>query len=424
MARIEKFHVASCRGRDCECRWELDYRPLGLHGPRRRARFKTRREAERVLADTLHRAARGEYVDPARIPRFAEVAERWLQGKLQRRPSHVSDLRQRLDKHILPRFGTSRLDRITVAQVEHFRDLLVRKGYAHRTINTNLRITIAVFRLAIKHCECFTNPLDSVERATPAAEEIRPGELCAHDGGDAADPDSVLSPIEIQSLLGAARPGLERALFETAYLTGAREGELLGLRWSDLQLPREGPGGIEIRRTLSWARLAGEEPRPRYFAPKTRAGRRTISIPALLVADLKRWKLHCPNSPEGLVFPAPDGTPLSREKILRVSFYPALTRARLRRVTFHTLRHSCASAMIAAGAPITEVQHRLGHADPAITLRVYSHFLKHTESGATDQLAEVVLGSGGSSVRPQKEFSQHGNHGHRSREPRSPHRAR
>ena len=67
-------------------------------------------------------------------------------------------------------------------------------------------------------------------------------------------------------------------------------------------------------------------------------------------------------------------------KMLQTQFYPALSRAKLRRVTFHTLRHSCASAMIASGAPITEVQHRLGHANPAITLMVYSHFLKHAET--------------------------------------------
>jgi len=89
-----------------------------------------------------------------------------------------------------------------------------------------LRITSAVFRLAIKHCEC-SNPLDNVERATPAAEEIRPGEVSAHDGGESTDPDSVLSPIETQKLIGVSRPALERALFETAYLTGAREDELL-----------------------------------------------------------------------------------------------------------------------------------------------------------------------------------------------------
>jgi integrase len=68
-----------------------------------------------------------------------------------------------------------------------------------------------------------------------------------------------------------------------------------------------------IRRSLSWARLKGEETRPRYFPPKTKAGRRMISIPDLLVADLKRWKLESPQSEEGLVFPTIEGKPVSRE---------------------------------------------------------------------------------------------------------------
>jgi integrase len=91
------------------------------------------------------------------------------------------------------------------------------------------------------------------------------------------------------------------------------------------------------------------------------------------------------------VFPTLEGKPVCRDWLLRVAFYPALSRARLRRVTFHTLRHSCASAMIAGGAPITEVQHRLGHANPAITLQVYSHFFKHTEGTTADQLANMIL---------------------------------
>jgi integrase len=122
----------------------------------------------------------------------------------------------------------------------------------------------------------------------------------------------------------------------------------------------------------------------------------------LLVADLKRWKLQCPNSEEQLVFPTLDGKPLCRDFLLRLNFYPVLSRAQLRHVTFHTLRHSCASAMIASGAPITEVQHRLGHANPAITLRVYSHFFTHGESAAADRLADFVLGNGGSPTEIKK----------------------
>ena len=148
---------------------------------------------------------------------------------------------------------------------------------------------------------------------------------------------------------------------------------------------------MAIRRSLCWARPHGGEIRPRYFPPKTKAGRRTVSIPALLVAELKRLKLQCPIFEDGLVFPTVDGKPMPRAKMLQTQFYPALSRAKLRRVTFHTLRHSCASAMIASGAPITEVQHRLGHANPAITLLVYSHFLKHAESDVADRLARRTI---------------------------------
>jgi integrase len=391
LAAINKFHVSSCTGGNCECLWALDYRPQGMHGARRRVRFRTRKQAERFLSETSQRVARGEYVEPAKIPTFVEVAEDWLQSKTDRRPSHVFDLRTRLDKHILPIFGPQRLDRISVATVDRFRNNLRDRKYAYRTINTILRIMSAVFRLGIKRGQCTKNPLDSVERAVQIAEELNPVEVADHAGNDTAEPDSVLSPSEIQALLASPRSGFERTLFETAYLTGARQGELLGMRWTDLELPKEGSGKMVIRRSLSWARLKGEATRPRYFPPKTKAGRRTISIPALLVADLKRWKLQCPQSEEHLVFPTLEGKPVCRDWLLRVAFYPALARARLRRVTFHTLRHSCTSAMIAGGAPITEVQHRLGHANPAITLQVYSHFFKHTEGSTADEMANLIL---------------------------------
>jgi integrase len=390
MAAIKKFHLPACRGGDCECLWTLDYRPLGVFGPRRRVRFKTRKQAERFLVETAHKAARGEYVEPAKIPTFGEVAEEWYRSKSDRRPSHTFDIRTRLDKHILPIFGKQKLDRITITAIEKLRDGLRDAKYAHRTINRILRIMSSVFRLSIKHGQLTKNPVDSVDRVSAAAKEMTATET-AGGIGDTIDPDSVLSPREIQVLLRAAFPGYERTLFETAYLTGAREGELLALRWTDLELPKEGAGQMAIRRSLSWARVQGEEIRPRYFPPKTKAGRRTISIPGLLVAELKRWKLECPISEDDLVFPMTDGKPMPRAKMLQTRFYPALARARLRRVTFHTLRHSCASAMIAGGAPITEVQHRLGHANPAITLLVYSHFFSHTESDVADRLADALL---------------------------------
>ena len=176
-----------------------------------------------------------------------------------------------------------------------------------------------------------------------------------------------------------------------------RSGELLALKWADLQFASEdGQGKVFIRRSLSWARTDRSEPvRPRFYPPKTKAGLRSFSIAPELVSILKAWKLQCPNSELDLVFPHIDGQPNCRDRVLTIGLYPVLRRAGLRRVTFHSLRHSCASALIAATAPVTEVQHRLGHASPAITLKVYSHWFKGTDTGAADQLASVIAPQNG-----------------------------
>jgi integrase len=105
----------------------------------------------------------------------------------------------------------------------------------------------------------------------------------------------------------------------------------------------------------------------------------------------RRWRLACPPSKLDLVFPTVDGNPLFRTTILRV-FYRSLRKARLRQVRFHSLRHSFASGLIATGAPITEVQHLCGHANPAITLKIYSHWYRSVETDAVGRFTSSVLG--------------------------------
>ena len=389
MADIKKHHNPGCNARDCGCLWKLDYRPLGVGGPRRRLMFKTRKQAERFLTETAHKATRGEYIDPANVPTFKEVAERWFQSKIDGRPSYVFGIRSRLDKYLLPAFGAKRMDTIAAAEIEKVRDDLLAKSYSSTTVNQILRIASAVFRRAIRQGRCATNPLDRVERARRWASEMKPGEVAS----DTLSPDGILDPSEIRRLLDAANPGFDRTLFLTAFVSGARQGELLALRWTDLELPKEGAGRMHIRRSLQWAHMKGEAVRPRFYPPKTKAGLRVIPIPASLSVALKRWKLQCPASELELVFPEADGTPMRWDRLVRNRFFPSLGRARLRRVTFHSLRHSCASAMIAAGAPVTEVQHHLGHSNPAITLGIYSHWFSNGDGGGTvERLASAVIG--------------------------------
>lgn len=127
-----------------------------------------------------------------------------------------------------------------------------------------------------------------------------------------------------------------------------------------------------------------------FYPPKTKSGLRTIPMPVELVHELKRWKLACPRSEHDLVFCYPDGKPLHRSTVLRQILRPACRRAGLREVDMKSLRHSFASALIAGGASVTEVQGLMGHSDPTVTLRVYSHFLKGVETDSIDRLAAAV----------------------------------
>jgi integrase len=101
------------------------------------------------------------------------------------------------------------------------------------------------------------------------------------------------------------------------------------------------------------------------------------------VHPLKVWKLACPPSPFNLVFPTQEGTPKHRSTITHRSLRPALKAAGLRQVTLHSLRHTCASALILAGTDCLEVARFLGHAKPTVTLSVYAHWFDMRKTQGT-----------------------------------------
>lgn len=399
MASIKKFHLPGCKGSDCDCPWVLDHRPQGLYGPRQRVRFKTRKRAQRFLAETSTKVARGEYLDRAKVPTFGAVAEDWLRSKQDRRPGTVANWRASLNRHLLPRLGSLQLDRIDTAAIERVRDELRGGGLSTRTVSATLTTCAAIFKLAIRRGYMQTNPAALAERPFKSSGEVNSHEDQEEKSGRdsllAVRPDQVLDPNEISALLVAAAPGLYRALLMTACLTGMRSGELFALRWDAVELNApNGRGKIYVRRSLSWARADPSEAiRPRFYPPKTAAGVRTIPLPPQLVGALMTWKIQCPASDYDLVFPTANGAPIRRSNALRYGLWPALRRAGLRRVTMHSLRHSFASIMIMTRKPITQVQYLLGHSNPAVTLRVYSHWFKDMDVEALDDVAETVLGN-------------------------------
>ncbi len=389
MASIKRIHKAECTGGECDCPWRLDYRPQGLSAPRQRIEFPTKKAAEKHRASTAVKVSRGEYIEPAKIPTFEQVSKEWLHEKSDRHPATVQGWRVHI-RH-LAKLNPMRLDRIDVAVIEGVRDEL-RARLNPKTISAILTTCAAVFKLAIRRGYTISNPAAIAERPRRGVAELSTDADCTESGQGlrAVRPDEVLSADEIRRLIEHAESGLYRTLFTTIAATGLRSEEAYALKWSDVQLH---DGQLFVRRSLSWARKPDEKGRvrPKFYEPKTRAGYRTMPLPAGLVAALKVWKLQSPKSEHDLVFCRADGQPLHRSNVLRQGLYPALRRAELRGANIKTLRHSYASGLIASGAPITEVQHRLGHSNPAVTLKVYSHWFPDADTGAVDRYAEGFL---------------------------------
>jgi integrase len=376
-------------------------RPADGHGGRLPGQtFKTKGEAKDHEDKCKREIRGGTYVAPKSIPSFGEKAEEWFASITHCRPGTTQNYRVLLDNWLLPKFRRVRLDRINTQTCEKFRTELF-----GRTGECNTRAIIAVLGrvldMARRHKLVPTNATDDLPRIAAKAREILEGDDAEGEGGT-VDPAEVLNADEVATLLSHAAPGFDRAFLHTIPLTGMRHGEALSLRWSEVDLIG---AKIQVGRTATWARVlpakaedgTREKPGPmaaRYFPPKTRTSNRTIPIPAALVSILREWRLQCPKGKADLVFPAPAGTALHRSRTLKGCLRPTLRKAKLRQVTVHSLRHSFASVLIMAGAPVTEVQGLLGHSSAVVTLRVYSHWFSKTPTDAIQKLAGAILGTG------------------------------
>jgi integrase len=188
-----------------------------------------------------------------------------------------------------------------------------------------------------------------------------------------------LSAEEVRVLL-AACDDQHRALFSTAVMTGVRLGELLALKWDDVNWRG---GTIRVRRSL----YKGE-----FVEPKTSRSVRVIGMSNRLAAILLEHKLAAPYSPFDLVFPTPAGTPMEPANLRHRVWSDTLTRSKLRRIRIHDLRHTFASLLINQGENLKYVQAQLGHSSITTTVDRYGHLMPDAHRGANDRLDSTLFG--------------------------------
>lgn len=346
-------------------KWWIDYRDR--QGRRHREVARTRKDAQELLAKRTGEIAKNTYQSPGQETRFQELAERWSREyvDIEVKPNTARDYKTNMRLYVRPFFDGYKLVEITVRDVERFRASLVEQGVGRRTVNKCLTMIGSMFRYAQKHGWMHANPTEHVPKLKTQSTDSR-------DVVDAA----ILSPAEIDRVLEKA--GKWRLVIATAVMTGLREGELLGLRWPDVDFNKR---EIQVRQ---------QSQRDGLRELKTKNARRNVPIPQPLVRELMEWKLQCPKGDHSLVFPNGNGNPENPSNLLRRGFYPALRKAKVRQIRFHDLRHCYVSALIASGVNIKVIQHLVGHADIGTTLNVYGHLLPDSTDGIADALASKI----------------------------------
>ena len=291
--------------------------------------------------------------------------------------------------HVRQHLGERSLQKLRPVDLAGFYATLAREGLAPRTI----RLIHTVSHRALGQAKLW-----GVVRDNPT-ELAKPPKM----------PDretSMLQPNEAATLLERLRGKPLYLLVSLAVGTGMRRNEMLGLRWQDVDLDR---ARVTIAQALEETRAHGI----RVKGPKTKHGRRTISLPAHLVAELRQhWReqqeqrltMGLGRAPaDSPVLATPEGTYQSPNALSKA--WPRIMAAiGMPAVTLHSLRHTHASMLIANGMDILTISRRLGHSSPTITLGVYGHLIHGTDDRAA-QIMEAVFGSkmvAGGDKKPEK----------------------
>ncbi len=362
-------------------KYEVGYRDS--HGKQRwPGPYETITEARAARDDFLARKGRGEVVKPNPKLRFGDAADLWWHGQAENlRPATRSAYLASL-KHLRAEWDRVKLDQISVGMVATFVRAHQERGYKAWTIRGHLTVLGRVFDYATRHLAWHgQNPVRQLDKSERPKSDERD--------------KRILSADELHRLLEAVDP-LYRLLFQFTAATGCRLGEVLGLRWHGIDLVR---GTAHISHQLDRTGA--------YVELKTKRSRRTIELPPSLVAQLKAHKLASAFSGDhDYVFANRNGRGHDHRNVGGRVLARAVRKAGLHAVekdgqvvlpapTFHSLRHSHGSALIAAGWDIEEVSSRLGHRDTSVTARIYVHAYESARrSSARADRLEAMYGSG------------------------------
>src|SRR5215204_373350 len=357
-------------------RWEARYTIHTVEGPKRKVLYgKTRAEVSAKLTKAMADRDDGLVFDAGGAT-VGDYLDRWLSDSVRGtvRESTYSRDKYLITNHIKPALGRLKLTNLNALHLQGlYRDRLD-PGLSGSTVQKIHHVLHKALAQAVKWNLIPRNPADSVKAPTPTPKEMHP-----------------LSASEARKLLEVAQGDRLEALYVLAVHTGMRRGELLGLKWPDVDWVN---ATVRVRRTLTrkgTGHVLGE--------PKTKKSRRTVRLTHKAVEALRshrarqaqeKLRVGSLYQDQDLVFSGYNGGLINPSNLRQRSFKPLLKRAGLPQITFNDLRHTCASLLFQRNVHPKLVQELLGHASVAITLDTYSHMLPGMGSEAADAIGEAL----------------------------------
>jgi integrase len=345
-------------------------------GLRRSVYGRTRADASDRLVDALRQKHEGTLVLSRRCT-VEEFLRAWLDSVADGlEPTTYRRYEQLIRIQVVPRVGKMQLKALEPLHVQALYRFWLDRGLSPTTVGHLHALLHRAMGQAQKWRYVQQNVVALVTKPKSVRQEM-----------------STLSASEASQLLTAAKGDRLEAVYVLALSTGMRQGEILALRWSDLDLDR---GMAKVSATLQPTAEG-----LRRSNPKTRTSRRGVQLPVVAIDALRRHRVRQTEErlkvgPEWeqleLVFTTAMGRPIAAASLLRVSFYPLLARAGLPHIRFHDLRHTAATLLLEQGVHPKIVSEMLGHSTIAITLDLYSHVTPTMQEQAAAAMDAVLRG--------------------------------
>jgi len=341
----------------------------------------TRKDAERELTRLLGTANNGTFVE-ANQSTIGEHVRNWLDGAHGLSGRTVERYRELAEAQIIPHIGAMLIQKLKPVHVQQWHATLLARGgkdgaaLGGRTVGHCHRLLHRILASAVRAELVARNVASVISPPKVAEAEIE-----------------ILKADQIGVVTAALADHWLQPIVMLALATGMRRGEILALRWGAIDLDK---AGVKVERSLEQTKAG-----LKFKAPKTRTSKRVVSLPPTAVEALRehrRRQLETrlalgqgrPDS-DTLVFSNIEGNPIPPVNFSRD--WARFVKARkLSPVSFHALRHTHVSALIARGVDVLTISRRIGHANAAITLRVYGHMFEQNDSAAVNAIEAALHG--------------------------------